>query len=595
RIDIFNNKFNLLDKMPFVTVKNNSQINSLHCGIICEKIEMYIKDVIKPSQQLEIEVEKALENNNPYKELEKVFAKYEHVFCIKFSMGGILTKLNEFPLTESEIKNVSNNKFDDIESHQETLNAWLNLLDQFKMDKNMYIIEKSLSNVRNDYNTIVVSNDNIDNWAKSVSKNLDAWQVVNLQQFIPLYKLFNNSLQKEIDFLLSNENRILMTGISKLKNNEIRYYYEKFNQPLESDEYQVIGSIISDGLEEVNLIVSFQMLTVSGFSIIIEELDNKIYWQLIGNPLSTKYFSKNNRNIRVITGKTPNIMLTHEKINQRINLEKTKEYFTSNCIIATSFEFSPINFSPKFEVTLESWSNKCINLNINNHSFKEINKYLKNELLEPEKINCNLIWYVIYTTQQETITDDELHQILWKYLGQYLNLGIQDSPVDDLLRKGRARVLEIGCGDGTWTIDLAKEFTWSLFTAIDTHSRFDRRVENTNVTFLKADVLDDKVANEIVRVCKPGGWIEIMNCTNQYAPKGSATTQLESDYLRSTNKIIVIRKEEKKVTLGKGGGKVGPLLLQNIITTWEQSKKTLSELMGISEKILYPYSNISKR
>ncbi|RIB21575.1 hypothetical protein C2G38_2176247 [Gigaspora rosea] len=701
RIDIFNNKFNLLDKMPFVTVKNNSQINSLHCGIICEKIEMYIKDVIKPSQQLEIEVEKALENNNPYKELEKVFAKYEHVFCIKFSMGGILTKLNEFPLTESEIKNVSNNKFDDIESHQETLNAWLNLLDQFKMDKNMYIIEKSLSNVRNDYNTIVVSNDNIDNWAKSVSKNLDAWQVVNLQQFIPLYKLFNNSLQKEIDFLLSNENRILMTGISKLKNNEIRYYYEKFNQPLESDEYQVIGSIISDGLEEVNLIVSFQMLTVSGFSIIIEELDNKssmkpiandlkVYWQLIGNPLSTKYFSKNNRNIRVITGKTPNIMLTHEKINQRINLEKTKEYFTSNCIIATSFEFSPINFSPKFEVTLESWSNKCINLNINNHSFKEINKYLKNELLEPEKINCNLIWYVIYTTQQETITDDELHQILWKYLGQYLNLGIQECldgkkdehkafiyyqksanightqdnfpttvekrinrfskksviptlPIfnedenlryplhdtDDIIMHSqlqhnihryiwqrRARVLEIGCGDGTWTIDLAKEFTWSLFTAIDTHSRFDRRVENTNVTFLKADVLDDKVANEIVRVCKPGGWIEIMNCTNQYAPKGSATTQLESvyheylksknidliilnprfeDYLRSTNKIIVIRKEEKKVTLGKGGGKVGPLLLQNIITTWEQSKKTLSELMGISEKILYPYSNISKR
>ncbi|KAF0344511.1 chitin synthase regulatory factor chr2 [Gigaspora margarita] len=275
RIDIFNNKFNLLDKMPFVTVNHNSQINSLHCDIICEKIEMDIKDVINPSQQLEIEVEEALEKNNPYKELEKVFAKYGHVFCIKFSMGGILTKLNEFPLTESEIKNVSNNKFEDFESHQETLNAWINLLDQFKMDKNMYILEKSLSHVRNDYNAIVVSNDNIVDWEKSVSKNLDTWQVVNRQLFIPLYKLFNNSLQKEIDFLLSNENRILMTGISKLKNNEIRYYYEKFNQPLESDEYQVIGSIVSDGLEDVNLIVSFQMLTVSGFSIIIEELDNK--------------------------------------------------------------------------------------------------------------------------------------------------------------------------------------------------------------------------------------------------------------------------------------------------------------------------------
>ncbi|KAF0551144.1 S-adenosyl-L-methionine-dependent methyltransferase [Gigaspora margarita] len=232
--------------------------------------------------------------------------------------------------------------------------------------------------------------------------------------------------------------------------------------------------------------------------------------------------------------------------------------------------------------------------------------------------------YPLHDTD-DIITHSQLQHNIHRYIWQ----NNFSSPVDDLLRKGRARVLEIGCGDGTWTIDLAKEFTWSLFTAIDTHSRFDRRVENTNVTFLKADVLDglpfdpdtfdlvymrflsftekqwlDKVANEIVRVCKPGGWIEIMDCTNQYAPKGSSTTQLESvyheylksknidlilnprfeDYLRSTNKITVIRREEKKVTLGKGGGKVGPLLLQNITTTWEQSKKTLSELMGISEK-----------
>ncbi|RIB15311.1 S-adenosyl-L-methionine-dependent methyltransferase [Gigaspora rosea] len=232
--------------------------------------------------------------------------------------------------------------------------------------------------------------------------------------------------------------------------------------------------------------------------------------------------------------------------------------------------------------------------------------------------------YPLHDTD-DIITHSQLQHNIHRYIWQ----NNFSSPVDDLLRKGRARVLEIGCGDGTWTIDLAKEFTWSLFTAIDTHSRFDRRVENTNVTFLKADVLDglpfdpdtfdlvymrflsfsenqwlDKVANEIVRVCKPGGWIEIMDCTNQYAPKGSATTQLESvyheylksknidlilnprfeEYLRSTNKITVIRREEKKVTLGKGGGKVGPLLLQNITATWEQSKKTLSELMGISEK-----------
>ncbi|CAG8633245.1 7867_t:CDS:2, partial [Dentiscutata erythropus] len=430
-IDIFNNKCNLLDKIldeMHIDYQKSAelQINPIHCSIICEKIEIDIEDVIEPSQQLKTEIEEALKKSNPYKELERVFAKYGHVFCIKFSMGGRLTKLNEFSLTEYKFKNVSNNKFEDFESHQETLNAWINLLDRFKMDKNMYIIEESLSHA------VAVSNDNIDDWAKSISKNLDSWQVVNCQQFIPLYKLFkDNRLQKEIEFLYSNENRILMTGIAKLKNNKIRYYYEKFNQPLESDEYQIIGSIISDS-SEVNLTVSFQMLTVSGFSIVIEELDNKtstkpiandlkVYWQLIGNPLSVKYFNKNNRNIRIISGNIPNIKLTREKNDQRIDIEKTGDNFTSDCVIAASFKFSSINFRPKLEVILNSWSDKCINLNIINHSFKEINIYFENEPLELEKINCNLIWYVIYTTQQETITDDELHQIPWKYLGQYLN------------------------------------------------------------------------------------------------------------------------------------------------------------------------------
>ncbi|CAG8840793.1 7520_t:CDS:1, partial [Racocetra persica] len=144
------------------------------------------------------------------------------------------------------------------------------------------------------------------------------------------------------------------------------------------------------------------------------------------------------------------------------------------------------------------------------------------------------------------------HSQLLHNIHRYIWQNNFSSPVDDLLRKGSARVLEIGCGDGLWTIDLAKEFTWSRFTGIDAHQKFDQRVEHTNVTFLKADVLDglpfdpdtfdlvfmrflsfserqwlEKVANEIVRVCKPGGWVEIMDCTNQYAPKGSATSQLE--------------------------------------------------------------------
>ncbi|CAG8846615.1 7519_t:CDS:2, partial [Racocetra persica] len=131
------------------------------------------------------------------------------------------------------------------------------------------------------------------------------------------------------------------------------------------DNYQVIGSIVSNNSKRSDLNLRFQMLTVSGFSVIIEDIDNKetskettendltIYWLLIGKPLYVKYFSKKTRGTRILTG-TIGITLSCKQKIYEIDIKKEMEKvgllsLSPDYMVAASFKFLSPNFNPKFQ------------------------------------------------------------------------------------------------------------------------------------------------------------------------------------------------------------------------------------------------------
>ncbi|GBB93088.1 hypothetical protein RclHR1_21020002 [Rhizophagus clarus] len=113
------------------------------------------------------------------------------------------------------------------------------------------------------------------------------------------------------------------------------------------------------------------------------------------------------------------------------------------------------------------------------------------------------------------------------------------TPIKEFLERGNARVLDVATGRGTWVLECAEKYPWSNFTGVDASLNFPSvaNINLMNATFLQSDVLDrllfddntfdfvhircitliftdqqweNKVLKELIRVCKPGGWIELV-------------------------------------------------------------------------------------
>ncbi|CAG8582694.1 1557_t:CDS:2, partial [Acaulospora colombiana] len=138
-----------------------------------------------------------------------------------------------------------------------------------------------------------------------------------------------------------------------------------------------------------------------------------------------------------------------------------------------------------------------------------------------------------------------------------------DPSLKEILRNGGARVLDVGCGPATWILEMASEFPGNKFIGVDLSPIFPTSIKPQNVELRQLNVLTcglpfesdtfdfvymrfmnlaltesqwPELTRELVRVCKPGGWVECMESDMQFdneGPLSSKMNKLLRSYLTS--------------------------------------------------------------
>ncbi|KAI8367952.1 S-adenosyl-L-methionine-dependent methyltransferase [Choanephora cucurbitarum] len=155
--------------------------------------------------------------------------------------------------------------------------------------------------------------------------------------------------------------------------------------------------------------------------------------------------------------------------------------------------------------------------------------------------------YILPNDQKE-VERLHLNHMLFKHI---MN-GLHMSPIHEQLEKG-IRVLDIGCGPGLWTLDMARLYPNSEFVGVDMADVFLRDNQPSNVTFqvLNAgtglDYFEDnsfdfvfqrflvmgfpieqyiRSVQQMKRILKPNGYIEILELINNYQNAGPAAKNI---------------------------------------------------------------------
>ncbi|CAG8514422.1 3540_t:CDS:2 [Diversispora eburnea] len=131
------------------------------------------------------------------------------------------------------------------------------------------------------------------------------------------------------------------------------------------------------------------------------------------------------------------------------------------------------------------------------------------------------------------------------------------SPLENELVNGGFRVLDVGCGCGSFLLDLAQEYKEATFIGVDIADMILKEKRPSNVGFIQCNVLEGLpfpdntfdfvfqsnmiaafterqwplIIDEIVRVTKPGGWIELEERYYDFESCGPTTLELQTETL----------------------------------------------------------------
>ncbi|KAF9183257.1 hypothetical protein BGZ51_004146 [Haplosporangium sp. Z 767] len=194
--------------------------------------------------------------------------------------------------------------------------------------------------------------------------------------------------------------------------------------------------------------------------------------------------------------------------------------------------------------------------------------------------------------------------------------------------KDSGRVIDLGCGPATWTMDMATDLTSIHFVGIDLSPIYPTAIHPRNCSFYKENILDGvsqsgncfdvayqrnvapgftlehwhQSIQEAYRILKPGGWFESVESDVSIQEAGPFTMKcyehmrlsmaprnVDPSVVRSLNRIMIetgftdVQVKEYRVPLGEWGGKLGQLWRQNIFSVMETVKPHLAQAGHTSE------------
>ncbi|KAF0530830.1 kinase-like protein [Gigaspora margarita] len=425
---------NLTDKK-----KNDENFQKLpvYLAILCPEAEMVFEnEKIKPSEKFEISVKEALNHYNPYHKLIEIFENYGYFFPRRIVFGYKLYRMCNLimknNLTDQDTKWIN---FNNSNEYKETLNEWNSLIKSESDFDTSYLASLNGSDI--------LIND-IKEWISLLKNDPDSSRIINWKELYPLYKIFNEEQQTEIEFILGIDDqtekfgikeRVLITGVVPVKTS-IYEYRVKFPDRLSSSNYKMFGKLISQNGEVIDLAsIKFQSTNIFGFSVIIENFDItsefmnfQIAWMLIGLPSEVGFYSLDTRNIPILALNSYQFTCTKNSI---ITL-KVPDNLPENSVMCTNFIYPTSDYETKFTASIQNYHNDQIKIQISvneekkngyhdngienekrpdNNSYESDSDNDESEISEDQESKYLLQWCIIFLSKDQVQKTSLLNKI----------------------------------------------------------------------------------------------------------------------------------------------------------------------------------------